>query len=279
MAHAQAVQGQDADYLLGHSNDELDRLIGQARFFGDLTEHLFHLAGLEPGMRVLDVGCGAGDVSLLAARMVGPQGAVVGVDMSPDAIRMARERADAAGLANVAFLTQDVADLDLDAPVDALVGRLVLMYFPDPAAVLRGLLRYLRPGGLVVFQEMDMGAVVSEPHCALLEETAERIRQTFARAGADPRAGLKLWRIFRSAGLPAPQMIQEARVEAGPDSEVYTQVARIARTLLPLMERTGVATAAEVEIETLEARLRDEVVANRAVVVAPPFVGAWATVD
>ena len=65
------------DYVLGHSEDELKRLIDQARFFGDLTAQVLHLAGLGPGMRVLDVGCGAGDVSFLAASIVGPQGVVI----------------------------------------------------------------------------------------------------------------------------------------------------------------------------------------------------------
>jgi ubiquinone/menaquinone biosynthesis C-methylase UbiE len=275
MVQMQAVRDRDSDYVLGHSNQELDRLIEQARFFGDLTEHLFHLAGLESGMRVLDVGCGAGDVAFLAARLVGPHGGVIGVDRSPEAVELALARARAAGLANVEFLAHDAADLTLDGPVDAMVGRLVLMYFPDPAATLRRLLRHVRPGGLVVFQEMDMGAVVSEPYCPLLETTAERIRQTFARVGADPRAGLKLWRTLRAAGLPAPRMTQGARVEAGPDSAAYGHVAGIVGTLLPLMERTGVATSADVEIETLEARLRDEAVANDAVLVPPPFIGAW----
>ena len=59
-------------YLIRHSGDELNRLISQARFFGDLTGQVLDMAGLKSGMRVLDVGCGAGDVSFLAASMVGP---------------------------------------------------------------------------------------------------------------------------------------------------------------------------------------------------------------
>ena len=121
-----------------------------------------------------------------------------------------------------------------------------------------------------------MAAVASQPRCVGYEAAAERIRQTFARAGIDPRAGLGLRRIFREAGLPAPQMLQAARVEGGADSPIYAQVAQITRTLLPLMERTGVASAADVQIETLAARLRDEAVAQDAVLVFPPLIGAWA---
>jgi len=88
----------ETPYVLDHSTHELDRLIHQARFWGELTEHVMHLAGLKPGMRVLDVGCGVGDVSFLAARLVGPEGAVMGVDRSPEATALASQRAQAAGL-------------------------------------------------------------------------------------------------------------------------------------------------------------------------------------
>jgi hypothetical protein len=150
------------------------------------------------------------------------------------------------------------------------------MYLDDPAAALRRLLEGVRPGGVVAFQEMDMGAIVCEPDCALWAAAADRIVQTFARAGLDHRTGLKLARIYRGAGLPAPQTLQGARVESGPDSAVYAYVEQVTRTLLPLMERTGLATAAEVGLDTLAARLREEVVAADATVVPPPLIGAWA---
>jgi SAM-dependent methyltransferase len=263
-------------YILGHDRDELDRLINQARFFGDLTEEVLRRAGVGPGMRVLDVGCGTGDVSFLAARLVGPTGAVVGVDRSAEAVAVAEGRARDAGLGNVSFVVQDLSEVTLADPVDALVGRLVLMYLDDPAAGLRRLLEAVRPGGVVAFQEMDMGAVVCEPECALFAAAGDRIVQTFALAGLDHRTGLKLARIYRGAGLPAPQTLQGARVESGPDSPVYAWVAQTTRTLLPLMERTGVATAAEVGLDTLAARLREEIVAADATVVTPPLIGAWA---
>lgn len=72
------------DYVLGHSSAELQRLIDQSRFFGDLTAQVLRQAGLGRGMRVLDVGCGAGDVSFLAASIVGPTGEVIGIDRSPN---------------------------------------------------------------------------------------------------------------------------------------------------------------------------------------------------
>ena len=270
------VGRQAPPYILGHAEDELRRLIDQARFYGDLTEQVLRLAGIEPGMRVLDVGCGAGDVSFLAAALVGPDGTVIGVDKAPAALDLAQQRAHAAGLTNVHFVEGDAATLRLDAPVDAVIGRLVLMYFPDPAAVLRHLLGLLAPGGVVAFHEFDLEAATTEPRCELVETAVLRLKQTFARVGVDVRTGLKLRSIFRRAGLPAPRLIAGARVEGGPDAESYDQIAHVTRTLLPLMIRTGGATAAEVDVDTLAARLRDEVVANDAVLVSPAFIGAWA---
>lgn len=268
----------ETPYALGHDDVELDRLVSQSSFLGDLTEQLLRQAGLAPGMRVLDVGCGAGDVTFLAARLVGRSGFVTGVDRSAEAVERAQQRAREAGLSNVAFVVGDAADLPVESTVDAVVGRLVLMYAPDPSQLLQRLSRSLRPGGLMVFQEMDMGATFASAPSPLLELTTERVRETFRRVGASVRTGLELYQIYRQAGLPAPRMIQAARVEAGPDSPIYQQLAGVVRTLLPHVERTGVATRAEIDIDTLSDRLRDEGLALGAVAVWPPLIGAWATV-
>jgi ubiquinone/menaquinone biosynthesis C-methylase UbiE len=265
-----------APYILGHADDELDRLIFQARYLGDLTEQFLRQTGLAPGMRVLDAGCGTGDVTFLAAGLVGSSGAVVGVDRSPEAVAVAQRRAQEAGRLNVQFRVADLDELTLETPVDAVIGRLVLLYLPDPAATLRRLCRWLEPGGIVAFQEYDMGGWTSDPPVETFAFVARLIDQTFDRAGLDRRVGLKLRRIFAAAGLPAPRMTQAARVEGGPDSPVYSYLAQTTRTLLPRMEQAGVATAGEVGVETLATRLRDETVAKEAVLVTPPLIGAWA---
>jgi ubiquinone/menaquinone biosynthesis C-methylase UbiE len=111
-------------YVLGHSNIEHRRLMLQSRFIRELTETLFARAGLAKGMNVLDVGCGAGDVSILAAAFVGTNGSVLGVDQSAEAISLARRRAEHAQLDNVKFEKHDLENLLLRGPFDALVGRL-----------------------------------------------------------------------------------------------------------------------------------------------------------
>jgi ubiquinone/menaquinone biosynthesis C-methylase UbiE len=93
----------DNRYILGSSPAELDRLTLQAMILRPITERLFREAGVTEGMRVLDLGCGPGDVSFLAAEMVGPSGWVIGVDQAPEAIALARDRAREKRVTNVDF--------------------------------------------------------------------------------------------------------------------------------------------------------------------------------
>ena len=114
---------------------EDERLIAQGRLFDPLTQRFLRQAGLAPGMRVLDLGSGAGNVARLAAELVGPDGAVVGIERDPAAVELARRRTDAP---NVEYRVGDAETLDgVEGGFDAVVGRLVLMYLKDPAAALR----------------------------------------------------------------------------------------------------------------------------------------------
>jgi SAM-dependent methyltransferase len=265
-----------SNYVFGHSNIELQRLINQASYFGDLTEEVFRRAGLATGMRVLDVGCGSGDVSFLVASLVGPAGQVIGIDKSAEAVALAQARAKQAGLEQVRFETVDISqDFELTDPVDAIVGRFILMHLADSAAALNRLVKHLKPGGLIIFQEMDGLSGRCVPESALFNAGNGWMGETMRRAGFEVNAGTSLYSIFLRAGLPAPQMHLGAHVETGPDSPGYEIIARAVGGMLPLMERFGVTTAEEVQIETFAARLREEVVGMNGVMITPALIGAW----
>jgi ubiquinone/menaquinone biosynthesis C-methylase UbiE len=264
-------------YILGHSEEELRRLESQSLFFNDLTEQVFKRAGIGPGMQVVDVGCGAGDVSFLVAGLVGPQGMVIGVDKSAEAVTAARGRALKLGIRNVTFINADIGEIVVAQPVDALVGRLTLMYMTDPVESLKSMAECVKPGGVIVFQEIDALGYRTTPQCLSINQSAYWITETLRRSGADIQMGLRLYQTFLKAGLPAPQMIMGARVEAGADSQAYDYMAEIVRTLLPMIERFGVAETEQVQIETLAQRMREEALANESVVIIPPLIGAWAT--
>ena len=90
-------------YLMGRSEAETRRLIAQHQLYSRFTRRLLEDAGIAEGMKVLDVGSGAGDVALLAAELVGPTGSVVGVDQDAGVLDTARARAEASGRTNVSF--------------------------------------------------------------------------------------------------------------------------------------------------------------------------------
>jgi 2-polyprenyl-3-methyl-5-hydroxy-6-metoxy-1,4-benzoquinol methylase len=265
-------------YPLVQTKNEFDRLIEQGRFYGELTDRVLRAAGFRKGMRVLDVGCGAGDVSFLLARLVGPRGIVVGVDQSAAAITIAQKRADGAGLENMEFLVSELRDFSSPQLFDAAFGRFVLIYQSDPVAALRHVASQVRIGGMVAFQETDCShwppARLSDS--PLLAQVGEWFRRTYVALGAEMQMGIKLPRLFEQAGLPVPRTRVESRLVTNSNSPYYHLIAEFIRTLLPTMERLGIATAAEVEVETLEDRTRAEIRALGTVVMTPPLVGAWA---
>src|SRR5262252_10020537 len=89
------------DYVMGHDDRERRRLLLQASILNPLTEQLFRRAGIASGMNILDIGCGVGDVSLLAARLVGRHGSVTSVDIDPAALKTLEVRASAEGMQNI----------------------------------------------------------------------------------------------------------------------------------------------------------------------------------
>ena len=262
-------------YVLGHGERELQRLSLQAQYWGDATLELLQGAGIGRGMRVLDLGCGAGDVSLLAGTLVGPSGSVVGVDRSAEAIAAATTRAHATGMTQIQFQVAQIDEYGSAQPFDGIVGRFVLLYLADPAAVLRRLLRLVRPNGVVAFLEMDMTVAHTVPSVALFETTVERLRETFRRARVPLDLGPQVWRVFREAGLPDPSLIVRWKAEPAPAMAGTRYLAETVRSLLPMMERLGVASASEVDVETLATRLQEALMAEQATMLPPAVVGAW----
>ncbi len=275
---------QEPWYVCGHSTDELDRLETQGAYFEEITRDLLETAGLEPGMRVLDIGCGVGDVSFLAAELVGPEGLVVGIDRAPEAVAQARARAAARGLHHVQIQLAGVAEWAPERPVDAVVGRFVLMHQADPAAALRAGARHLRPGGVVAMLESHMDACVesvhSWPHSSTYDGIVRFLVGVIRAAGAHTDMGLRLRQTFLDAGLPAPALRVAARTEGGPDAAIYHYMATSLRSMLPLARRLGVSApvSSEDEVEELERRLREEVTASGGVLTSPLVVGAWCRV-
>jgi SAM-dependent methyltransferase len=263
-------------YVFGRSVGEAQSIQLLAQILAPVTRQFLEQAGLCAGMKVLEVGSGAGDVALLAAELVGPSGTVIGVENNPTILETALARTQAAGLTQVSFVESDLTALVLDDTFDAVVGRYILHHLRDPVLALRQLVRHLRPGGIVAFQEADLTRLgTSIPPVPLFEQVGDWIKEPFRRAGLDLQFGLRLYRVFLEAGLPAPQIHCESFLGAGLDWPWYDVIAGRVGSVLPMLLKYGLVTAEEVEISTLAQRLRDAVVAGASVVMAPDLVSAW----
>jgi SAM-dependent methyltransferase len=267
----------ERNYQLGSDAGELERLDLQGRVLAPATRTILEAAGVRRGMRVLDLGSGAGDLAFVAEELVGSAGEVVGVDRSTDSVSRATMRAGERGLSNVRFVVGDIHDRVTDGPFDAIIGRLVLMYVPDPAAVLRTQAAVLRSGGVVVPIEFDLNSARSLPSTPLVTQALTWLRDAFTRAGVEPALGPRLWAVLLAAGLQPQGMIGVQPHLAPDDPDGPAILAGIVRTALPLIERTGVTTAADVGADTLQQRISAELASAPAVFAHPILISAWGT--
>jgi len=265
-------------YLLGDDTGELQRLEEQARMLAPATRAILEMAGIRPGMRVVDLGTGAGDVALELAAMVGPSGSVIGIDQSAEALACARRRTAARGFGNVSFVQDELHTAGIGGPVDAVVGRLVLLYTSDPAAVLRRYAAFVRQGGLVVSMEYEMTAAGSLPRLPLADRVVGWIVEAFRRSGHDPLLGARLQGVMADAGLHDATVLGLQSYVPHTDPSGARMAAGVVRALLPAIERTGTASAAEIDIDTLEQRIGEALIEHGAIFKPPALAGAWARV-
>jgi tRNA A58 N-methylase Trm61 len=267
------------DYVFDRTRtNEERRLEAQSKIMDPFTERLFRDAGLASGMRVLELGSGAGDVAMLAARIVGSAGEVVGIEGSPVAIQTARRRAGDAGLHNVSFLEGDLRTIDAAIgpevpPFDALLGRFVLQFMPEPSSVLRVAAGHIRAGGLVCFQEC-FHSTYAYPSTPLWDQVREWVLAALDHADVETRMGLRLFETFLAADLPAPELRLEAGIGGGARAPVFLW-ADLVRSVIPVLEGAAIATEAEIDPDTLADRLMDETAATDGVVITIMLVGAW----
>lgn len=260
-----------SQYALGSTEAEHERLIRQAAWLTVHTERLFREAGIGPGQRVLDLGSGVGDVSLIVARLVGPSGEVVGIERDERSLARASARMREAGLSNVSFTQADAAQIPRDTSFDAAVGRYILCFLPDPVAVLRSLSQLVRPGGVLAFQEPNSGGFHRQAAgLPLWSAGAALMEETFRRSGANTQIGPALSRVFQEAGLQPPATRTDTLHGAEP------WMPDCLHSLRPKMVQLNLSLEALGDFETLSERLQAEVQASNTTTPLPDVVSAWA---
>jgi ubiquinone/menaquinone biosynthesis C-methylase UbiE len=266
-------------YTLGRTESETRRLLLQARIYHQDTHRFLSDAGIVPGMKVLDLGSGPGDVAFIAADIVGQFGEVVGIDMNPAVLGIARSRAQAEGRTNVTFVEGDCRAAQLPNDFDAAIGRLVLMYTGDVAKTMQGIVEHVRPGGVVAFMEAEFSVVLGYLRAGssdLLPKAWEWADQVFRQSGAQTSMAPQLFQAFVSAGLGVPQMELRAPMGGSDDWIGYEWAVESMRSILPLLEKYDITTSDEMGLDTLGNRVRTDVNQNGYPFMLIPMVTAWA---
>jgi len=223
----------------------------------EMTERMLDDVGIEPGMRVLDIGCGMGAVSLMLSRRVGNRGHVFGIDCNPHVIELAREKARETGISNLTFLEGGFdTTLPEHGTLDAAIGRRVLMYQSDATRAVTQLARAIRPGGVIAFHEHDTIAVKdNRTSLPLHDQVRSWLREMLECEGANLHMGFALHTVLSAAGLAVERVRAEANVLT-PTADY--PVAAIIRAVLPRILRYGIATETEIDVDTLDDRLAAE---------------------
>jgi ubiquinone/menaquinone biosynthesis C-methylase UbiE len=270
--------GGTSEYWLGATERETERLIAQASNMQSFIHNFLVSAGLQPGMRVLDLGSGAGDTSMTARSIVGETGAVVGVDITPESLTRARERAAAAGFENVTFVEADLAQgVALDGDFDAIVGTLVLMYLPNREALLQSLTQILRPGGIVAFGEINVDGGPAFPASPAWDKLESWWLQALVANGTEVRMGMKLRALFMACGLTdidGWSFLGQASREL--DGGGLRNRLAIARSMLPIMRRLSDAPPKELDrFDEYEAAVLREFQENGSIYIGPTGADLW----
>ena len=264
-------------YIMGHTDHERRRLSLQGTVINPLTDCFLRRAGISAGMHVLELGCGVGEVSLIAARLVGPYGTVLGLDVDAVALEIARKRVQEAGHRHVQFKLVDVKDFRPTRSYDAVIGRHILLHTPDALESLRRAVSMVHTRGVIAFQELDMSSFSrGYPEMPLMFTMQDLICEFFRRAVPRANVGTQLPFLMQEAGLPPPECRAEYCIDGGPHSPFYEWLTESMRSLLPRMEELGMVTEAEINIDTLEERLRQEALKTRGFALLGLLVGAFA---
>ncbi len=251
----------EAEYVLGTHDAELERLGVQHRLWSAQAFQCWERAGIGPGSSVLDVGSGPGFTSLDLASLVGPTGRVVAVDESSRFIDVLRKRATMLGMRHLSAEVMDAQRIVVQASsVEAAYARWVLLFVPNPGAVVEGVARALKPGGVFAVQDyVSWDAMRLSPPSEVFDRVAAATMATFEQAGGDARIGLRLPALMRSHGLRVEAILPLQRVARSSDP-LWAWPGTFFLNYVPLLVERGLLSSQDQRafIDLWEERSRDE---------------------
>jgi ubiquinone/menaquinone biosynthesis C-methylase UbiE len=232
-------------YVIRGGIEGRNRLRILSRVMWPSTLSLLQRAGIQLGMACLDVGCGGGDVSCELARLVGPAGRVVGMDIDEVKIAIAREEAAASKISNLEFRVCNLCETEPKAEFDLVYARFLLTHLQDPSAFLAKIFRALRPSGTLVVADIDFRGYFSYPESPALARYVSLYTEAVKRRGADPNIGPRLPALLAAAGFENVQVT--VAQPAALDGEVKLISPLTMENIADAVMAEGLASRAEIE--------------------------------
>lgn len=258
-------------YVIRGGVEGRERLRVLARVMQPTTLALLDRVGIGAGMSCLDVGCGGGDVTHLLARAVGADGRVLGIDLDRTKLELARGEAAAARLGQVAFQVADAAMWATLTGYDVVYARFVLTHVPDPRALLRQMRAAVRPGGMIVLEDVDFRGHFCHPESAAFGRYVELYTRAVQQRGGDANIGPQLPELLTESGCEGVQV--HVVQPAGIDGEVKLIAALTMEATADAIVEQGLAVREEIAriVAELYAVARD----GRSVMGVPRVFQAW----
>lgn len=261
-------------YVHARDLNEYQRLRDQALTWQRATEEVLDRIGLRPGMSCLDVGSGPGAVMRLMADRVGPTGRVTGIEIDGALGSHALADLRAQGGCEFELIEANVLDLDTvpGAPFDLTFCRLFLMHMQEPVAALEKMMFWTKPGGTVVAQEFDFGALAVEPICPAMAEFNRLFEGVFRGQGRNLRAGRQLPAQFEAAGLGLPDGTS-AEAKFLPLKDMAQMLIGVYQGLFAAAAQLGIADATRAD--EFKADMAEAAADGRYYCLTPILIAAW----
>ena len=211
-----------------------DRLRLLSDVMGPYTLKLLNDVRIPAGSVCLDLGCGGGDVTYELARVAGPTGRVIGVDLDEIKLDIARQESQKMGLANITFEMRDITAWEPEESFDVIYARFLLTHLANPGNLVAAMRRYLRPNGVLIIEDIDFRGHFAEPECPALQRYIEFYTKSVQLRGADPNIGPRLPGLLRNAGLEDVQMnlFHPATLQGGIKLLTCVTLENIAETII-----------------------------------------------
>lgn len=237
------------EYVLGTDQQEAARLGLQHRLWSAAAHELWERAGVQPGMTVLDIGCGPGHATVELAQIVGPRGRVLGLDESATFLKQLNDEGLARRMVNIDRVLGDAHELDTLIPTDDFLdmayARWVLCFLARPEDVVRSAARLLKRGGRLVIQDyFNYESMTVAPKREEFSRVIRAVAKSWRDRGGDPDIVARLPAMFRRHGLRMEHLAVRERL-ATPGSTMWHWPDSFWRSYVPRLVEAGQITEAE----------------------------------